>query len=267
MVSTLSPIAAVLIGWAFVALIMGALWLLQMRTGDAGIVDVAWSAFLGLLAIFYAVTVSGPMPRAALVGVLAAIWSFRLAIYLLKDRIIGKEEDGRYQQIRESQGSRIQTFFFFFFQAQGLLDVILSLPMLVAIINPRPELGPFDFAAIAIWLVSVVGESIADRQLARFRANPDNKGKVCQSGLWRYSRHPNYFFEWLHWWTYVLFAIGGSYWWLSLLGPALMLFFILKVTGIPPTEARAIQSRGDAYRAYQRTTSTFVPWFPKRDET
>jgi len=260
---TWSPMTVVLIGWTFVAALMLLLWVVQRATRDAGIVDVGWAASLGILAIWYAATLEGPMPRRAVVGALAAVWSFRLAWYLLVDRIIGKEEDGRYQALRKSWASRLQLAFFLFFQAQGVLDVLLSLAFLVAMLNPEPIFGAWDWAAVAVWFVSVAGESTADRQLQRFRGNPDNRGKVCESGLWRFSRHPNYFFEWLHWWSYVLFAIGSSYVWVSLLAPVLMLFLILKVTGIPPTEARALESRGEAYRRYQRTTSAFFPWFRK----
>jgi steroid 5-alpha reductase family enzyme len=256
-----------LVGWGVAAAVMLALWVLQLRTRDAGIVDVGWAALLGVLALFYGVVLDGAMPRRVMVAVFAAVWSFRLAAYILFDRVIGKEEDGRYQQLRQSRGATIQRFLFFFFQLQGLLDVVLSLSFVIAMLNPKPALGLTDAAAMLLWIVAVGGESLADRQLARFRASPDNRGKVCQVGLWRYSRHPNYFFEWLHWWVYVLFSIGSGYWWLSLPAPALMLFFILKVTGIPPTEARALASRGDAYRRYQQTTSALIPWFPKREST
>jgi steroid 5-alpha reductase family enzyme len=116
-----------------------------------------------------------------------------------------------------------------------------------------------------VWIISVGGEWLADRQLARFRQDPSNKGKVCRQGLWRYSRHPNYFFEWVHWWAYVLIGIGGPWGWLTLFGPAVMLVFLLKITGVPPTEKRALQSRGEAYREYQRTTSVFFPWPPKQE--
>jgi steroid 5-alpha reductase family enzyme len=121
-----------------------------------------------------------------------------------------------------------------------------------------------DAAALFIGALAVVGESIADGQLARFRADPANRGRTCREGLWRYSRHPNYFFEWIHWWAYVPLAASSAWWPATLAGPALMLFFILYVTGIPPTEERALLSRGDDYREYQRTTSAFFPWFPRR---
>jgi steroid 5-alpha reductase family enzyme len=118
---------------------------------------------------------------------------------------------------------------------------------------------------VLIWCVSVGNTVLADRQLARFKRRPESRGKTCREGWWRYSRHPNYFFEWLHWWSYVALAVGANYWWLTLLSPSVMLYILLKVTGIPPTEAQALASRGEDYRQYQRTTSAFVPWFPKKE--
>jgi steroid 5-alpha reductase family enzyme len=118
---------------------------------------------------------------------------------------------------------------------------------------------------VAVAVLALGGEAIADAQLSRFRRDPANRGTVCRTGLWRYSRHPNYFFEWVHWWAYVLIGIAAPWGWLALFGPALMLLFLFKITGIPPTEARALESRGDAYREYQRTTSVFVPWPPRRE--
>ena len=117
-----------------------------------------------------------------------------------------------------------------------------------------------------VWLISVFGEYVADRQLATFRADPNNKGKTCRAGLWAYSRHPNYFFEWLHWFTYVLLAINSEYFWYSLVGPVVMLAFLYRVSGIPWTEAQALRSRGDDYRRYQEEVSAFVPWFPHKSK-
>ena len=153
-----------------------------------------------------------------------------------------------------------------FFQAQALLDVVLSLSFLVAIRNTS-SWGGGDFLGVLIWVVAVVGESVADRQLERFRTEPANRGKTCRMGLWRYSRHPNYFFEWLVWCGIGLAALAAPLGWLALASPAIMLFLILKVTGIPPTEERAVLSRGKDYRDYQATTSAFVPWLPKKEST
>jgi steroid 5-alpha reductase family enzyme len=125
------------------------------------------------------------------------------------------------------------------------------------------SLSLFEWIAIPIWLLAVLGETFADRQLANFRADPKNKGQVCQTGLWKYSRHPNYFFEWLHWWTYAAIGIGHWWGWINLLFPAAMAFFLFKLTGIPSTEEQALKSRGEAYRRYQQSTNRFFPWFPK----
>ncbi|MDH3583973.1 MAG: DUF1295 domain-containing protein, partial [Phycisphaerae bacterium] len=200
-----------------------------------------------------------------LVAVLAGIWAVRLGLYLLS-RVVRLPEDGRYRRLRESWGDRVQGFFFGFFQVQAAWCVLFALPMLIAARNRAAAPAWYDFAGVAVWLASVVGASVADRQLARFRSDPSNRGKVCQVGLWHYSRHPNYFFEWLQWWAWVLIGWHAPLGWLTLLGPAIMLLFLLKITGIPPTEAQAIASRGDAYRQYQRTTSAFFPWPPKTAE-
>ncbi len=261
----MSPILVFLIGCMFASLVMLAMYMVQRKTNDASIVDVAWTANLGALAVLYGMTLEGYALRQYLLMALAGFWSVRLTIHLLVDRIIGKEEDGRYQEIRRTYKGNIQFFFFWFFQLQALADIILSISFFIAAINPKPFLDIFDYLAIALALVSLIGEAIADFQLAQFRAKPENKGKTCRAGLWKYSRHPNYFFEWLHWLVYPLLAVGAPYWWLTLIAPVMMLYFILRVTGIPATEEQALKSRGDDYRRYQETTSMFVPWFPKKE--
>ena len=134
--------------------------------------------------------------------------------------------------------------------------------MLIGAQNESP-IGWIDYLGIVVWCLAIAGESLADYQLHQFRQQENTRGQVCQTGLWYYSRHPNYFFEWLHWWSYVCLAITGSWGWLTIFAPLSMLYFILKVTGIPPTEKQALKSRGEAYRRYQQTTSAFFPWFPK----
>ena len=260
---TLGPLAAVLFGWVLMALAMLALWQLQRRRGDASFVDAAWAAGLGLLARIYAGVLPGGGGRRILVTLLAVLWSGRLALHLLKDRVIGKEEDGRYREMRRQWGARAQAEFFWYFQAQALAAALFSVPFVVAMANGRPFPGAWDAAGVAVWLVAVGGEWLADAQLARFRADPRNRGRTCRAGLWSWSRHPNYFFEWLHWWSYVLLAAGGPWWWLTLLGPAAMLYLLFHVTGIPKNEARALETRGDDYRDYQRRTSAFIPLPPR----
>jgi steroid 5-alpha reductase family enzyme len=189
-----------------------------------------------------------------------------LAIYLLL-RILGHAEEGRYQTLRKQWGAAAERRLFFFYQIQALAAVFFALPILIVAHNPVDRLTAWDFAGVLIWVISVTNTVLADRQLARFKQRPESRGKTCRDGWWRYSRHPNYFFEWLHWWSYVPLAIGASYWWVTLLAPAAMLHFLLNVTGIPPAEAQAVATRGDDYRDYKRTTSAFIPWFTKDESS
>ena len=172
-------------------------------------------------------------------------------------------KDPRYAALRKQFPKRTWLMFFGFFQLQGLLIGLLSLPIALACANPSPGVGFFEIAGVLLWLVAIGGEAIADMQLALFKAQPAAKGRVCDFGLWKYSRHPNYFFEWLVWIAYFVFALGSPWAWVGLASPLLMLFFLTRMTGIPPAEGRSLASRGDAYRDYQRRTSAFIPWFPK----
>jgi steroid 5-alpha reductase family enzyme len=181
----------------------------------------------------------------------------------LARRIIGHEEEGRYQELRRQWRTHLGFKFFLFFQLQALTCIVLSIPFLAAAVNREPRLAPFEFAAAALWLIAICGEAIADAQLAAFKADPTMRGKTCQRGLWRYSRHPNYFFEWMIWVSFALFATASPHGYIGWISPALILYFLLRVTGIPATEAQALRSRGEEYREYQRTTSAFVP-LPKR---
>lgn len=258
-ISLLGPAVPAL---ALMATVMVALWVVQRRTGDAGVVDVGWTYGVGASAILFALLSDGTPARRVLVAALVALWSLRLGTYILRDRVLSGDEDGRYQELRASWGDRFQRRIFWFFQAQGVLAVLFALPALAAMESRRGGPGWIDMAGVAVWLFAITGESVADRQLARHRADPANRGRTCRRGLWRWSRHPNYFFEWLHWWSYAIIAVASPLWWIAVAAPLVMLVFILFVTGIPPTEARAVASRGDDYREYQRTTSAFVPWPP-----
>lgn len=238
---------------------MTALWARQLRTRDATSVDVAWALCLGGLVVAYALLSDGNAARRVLVAALAAGWALRLAAHLLVHRIgRGSGEDGRYRAMREHWGPRSPLRFLAVYHVQAFAAALMSLPPLGALGG-----GPLDgwaAAGVAVWILAIAGEGLADRQLARFRADPANRGRTCRAGLWRYSRHPNYFFEWLHWWAYVLVGRGAPLTWL---GPALMLLFLYRLTGIPWTERQALKSRGEDYRSYQRTTSAFFPWFPR----
>jgi len=253
--------APVLTGWAIVAVFMAALWALHLMIRNAGIIDVGWSASLPMLALFYAGRLSGG-GRSWLLALIVAIWGFRLAVYLLVTRVIGQPEEGRYLEIRRGYGAHDTARFLLFFQAQALIAVILSLPFLL-VARHGGEPGALEWFAVALWLGSISAESLADRQLVTFKRNPANRGRVCDVGLWRYSRHPNYFFEALIWVSYALYAMGSPDGWVGLISPAMMAYFLLCVTGVPLAEAQALRSRGEAYRRYQEVTSVFVPWFPR----
>ncbi len=251
-------------GWGCMVVVMAALWAIQRMRGDAGIVDVAWGLGVGILgALYAALSASGDPARRVLIATMVLLWALRLSAHIAV-RLMRLPEDGRYQSLKDHWGARAQWNLFLFFQVQAFWSMLFALPMLLAAQNPRPMWQVLDGIAVVIWLIAVSGESLADWQLSAFRHNPANAGQVFQRGLWHYSRHPNYFFEWLHWWTYVCLAAGSPWGGLALAGPVAMLYFLLKVTGVPPTEAQALKSRGDAYRQYQRTTSVFFPWPPQR---
>jgi len=261
---TSSALDLLLLAWVLAAGVMALLWLVHFPLRNAAIVDFGWAFLLPTIAILYALMGPGYAPRRWLLAGMAAVWGYRLAFYLLFTRILGHKEEGRYTELRRSWETRVSAKFLMFFQGQALLDVFLSLPFLLAALDPRPGLRWTEHAGIAIWLAAFLGEAAADGQLQAFKSNPANRGKTCRAGLWNYSRHPNYFFEWLIWVAYAVYAIGAPRGWLALVCPALMLFFLFRVTGIPATEAQALRSRAEEYRAYQQTTSAFVPWFPKR---
>ncbi|MGH7205321.1 MAG: DUF1295 domain-containing protein [Nitrospiraceae bacterium] len=258
------PLALVLVGWIAAALLVVLLWLVQKVQRNAAIADVGWCFALGLVVIWYALMVYGDQDRRLLLAVMGGVYAFRLGLYILLNRVLGKPEDRRYQRMRREWGDQAQLHFFFYFQFQAVAVAVFSLPFLVLMQNPRPTFSLWELAGILLWLIAFAGESVADWQLATFRAKPWNRDRVCCDGLWCYSRHPNYFFEWVHWWAYVLMSTGVSNGWVTLIGPVLMGWTLLRVTGIPLAEAQTLATRGEEYRAYQRTTSAFIPWFPKR---
>jgi len=243
---------------------MGALWLWHLRIRNAAIVDVGWAGGLALVAAIDTIVGSGFPERRWVAGAMMVIWGLRLAAYLLTTRVLGREEDARYAELRRAHGTSANRWFFWFFQAQGLLIALLSWPIAAAVLDPNPDLSPAVWLGAALWAIALTGESVADRQLSRFKADPSTRGRTCRAGLWRYSRHPNYFFEWLVWVAFALVASSSPGGWIAWCCPAVMLYFLFRVTGIPATEAQAVRSRGAEYRHYQQTTSAFVPWFPRK---
>jgi steroid 5-alpha reductase family enzyme len=185
---------------------------------------------------------------------------------LVRNRL-GKGEDSRYRELRRRwrRRGREQRTFAIFYQAQALLAAILSVPALLAAFNRDSSLARAQWVGIVLWSGAFALEATADRQLAAFRAS--DEGGVMDEGLWRYSRHPNYFFQTLTWVAYALIAVTAPWGWLAFAAPALILYLVLFVTGVPPAEESSLRSRGDDYRRYQARTSVFVPWPPRRSST
>ncbi|TDR45847.1 steroid 5-alpha reductase family enzyme [Tahibacter aquaticus] len=257
----MSATGALLLVWLAAALAQGAGWYWQQRRRNAGIVDVIWAGGVGGAAVLLASLGDGALAPRLTLAVLGGVWGLRLAWHLWQ-RVRGEDEDGRYAQLRQRWGDG-PWLWFAFFQFQAALIVLFSLPFLAAARNPQDGITLALVGAATLWIIAVVGESIADRQLQQFRDNPANRGRTCRTGLWRYSRHPNYFFEWLHWFAYVLLALASPWWWLAWSGPLVMYAFLRWISGIPFTEAQALRSRGDDYRDYQRSTSMLFPWFTR----
>ena len=228
------------------------------------VVDVVWSYAFGALAAFYALAGQGWPMRRALIAAMVIVWSARLGTHLAV-RVAGHHpvEDSRYAQLRRDWAAVFHRKMFGFFQLQAVSVIVLGVAFLFAAQNPSPALHPLEIAGAALWLLAICGEALADAQLAAFKRDPANRGQVCTVGLWRFSRHPNYFFEWLIWVAYFVFALASPWGWLAIVGPAGILFLLLRVTGIPMAEQQSLRSKGDAYRRYQQTTNAFVPWFPK----
>ncbi|MGN6519929.1 MAG: DUF1295 domain-containing protein [Dokdonella sp.] len=253
---------SLLLVWLSASIAQACAWNWQRRHRNAGIVDVTWAAGVGGAAIVLAALGDGAGQPRTLLALLGGAWGLRLASHLWR-RVRGEREDGRYAHLRALWDGD-QRRWFALFQFQALLVALFAVPFIAVAANPEASLGGAVGAA-STWAIAMAGEFVADAQLARFRADPANHGRTCRQGLWRYSRHPNYFFEWLHWFTYVLLAIGSPVAWMAWAGPLVMYVFLRFISGVPYTEAQALRSRGEDYRRYQRATPMLIPWFPRSE--
>ena len=237
-----------------------ATWLLSVMKRDVSIVDSIWSLMILIAAIVYFVNNTAIGFRETLIFYLVAIWALRLSVYLTW-RNWGQPEDYRYQQIRKNYSPWFALkSLIIIFGLQALLAWLVSLPLLPALSVTQP-LSLLDGIALLIWSVGMGFETIADFQLQRFKANPDNRGKVLQSGLWRYTRHPNYFGEFCIWWGFYLFAVSTGGWW-TILSPLLMTFLLLRFSGVALLE-KDIHERRPGYRDYIARTNAFFPAKPQ----
>jgi steroid 5-alpha reductase family enzyme len=270
----MSVAALFLILAAAVSLGMTVVWFAVVKGATSGWVDTVWSFLVGAAGVAAAlVPVSGwdgDWQRRLLIAAIAALWSCRLGLHILKRTIKGGE-DPRYAKLQEEWGERWRSRLFLFLQIQAAAVLLLTATIFIAARNPAAGLQWSDVTGIAILIVSVIGEGIADAQLARFRGDSANKGKVCDIGLWGLSRHPNYFFQWLGWAGYAVVAIGPTgdwgWGWLALAGPAFMYWLLVHVSGIPPLEAHMMRSRGNAFAAYSARVNAFWLGPQKSEET
>ena len=252
--------------WAWLGTIpiMSALWLIYwFYNRNVTLADVGFCVGFGLVSLSLGMITTGDVWHRVLVAAMGAGYAFRLGGYLFHARVLNTTEDPRYQLIRQKLGDRVEWWVFLYFLGQSVAVAVLSVPLLVLMANPSDSWSFWELVGVCVWVVGVGGETISDYQLNHFRQQPQNKGKTCRESLWRYSRHPNYFFDGVHWCTYVVMSVGIADAWATLIGPVVMVGALLKVSGIPFNEAQALTSRGDDYREYQRTTNAFIPWFPK----
>jgi steroid 5-alpha reductase family enzyme len=235
------------------------------RTDNAAIVDAVWSFTLGGTGVLYAALGGGSAPRRLLLALMAGGWGVRLGTHLLR-RVIAEPEDARYQRLRDgwrAQGRDVHRQMARFYGNQAVSVVLLALPFALAAREPRPAASAWLAAAALVFAGGWLLEAVADAQLRRFRRRVAHGG-VCDTGVWGWSRHPNYFGEWLAWVAFALLALPTAWGALALLAPAAMLYLLLHVTGVPLTEAHLLATRGDAFRAYQARVSMFVPRPPRR---
>ncbi len=272
----MTAINSIIVASIVLSAMMMAAWAVQIPTKQSGWADCFWSFAIGIggLIVTLFVLGEGPDERRWLVAGMVGFWSMRLGFHILARTAGATYEDPRYADLRREWGKRFQPRLFLFLQIQALCGVGLVVTVYAAAHRPGPAFAITDWIGLALLLASVAGEGIADRQLRAFAADKTNHGKVCDTGLWAWSRHPNYFFEWLGWVAYPVIAISplgsfgaGGWWqvWLSLIGPLLMYWLLVHVSGIPPLEAHMLKSRGDAFRAYMARTSAFFPLPPRKN--
>ncbi len=259
----MSVLQIVEIGAGVILMCMVILWIVSLRIKDASVVDIFWGlGFIVLNGVYFAFT-DGFITRKTLLAVLVMVWGLRLATYI-GSRHQGKGEDKRYQAFRVAGGKNYWWISFFqVFVLQAVLLLLISAPLLAAQISSLPHrLTILDYAGTGLWVIGFLFEAVADVQLARFKSKPSNTGKVMQGGLWRYTRHPNYFGEAVLWWGYFLIALSVPGGYLTVFSPLLMTFLLLRVSGVALLE-KSLSASKPEYQEYIETTSAFIPWFPR----
>ena len=263
----MAPLLVIALTLLLMAAVMNAAWLFQRAAGNSGWIDVFWTFGTGaagmLAALLPFAGETGPSVRQIIAAAIIALWALRLGGYI-GARVAKSDEDARYARFRKEWGDGYQRTLYLFVMPQAAISAALCVSILIAAQTTAP-LGPRDFAAAAILLLAIGGEALADAQMAAFKRGGAPKGSVCDKGLWAWSRHPNYFFEWTGWlaWPVMGLDVTQPVTWLTLIAPAAMYGVLRFLTGVPPLEATMLESRGAAYRAYQARTSAFIPLPPK----
>lgn len=247
---------------AILAVSFALLWGVLGRAGRSSWADFAWAVAIGASAATFGGLGTGWVPRRVAVAALGLFWAARLATHLGK-RLSHEGEDGRYLAMAAKLGTGYRTFMLGFFMMQAAAAWVFSLPFFVLAQGEAVGFTAWEIAGLALWLTALVGNGVADRQLAAWKADPAHRGVTCRQGLWAWSRHPNYFFEWLLWCAYPLMAVGTpAFPWAC--GVAAVMFVMVRfVSGVPYTEQQALRSRGDDYRRYQESVPAFFPQPPK----
>ncbi|MDX5931708.1 DUF1295 domain-containing protein [Acidiphilium acidophilum] len=254
--------------FVLLALVMTGAWVMQRQTRNSGWVDVFWTFGTGIAGAIGAMVPLGVAPwgRRVLVAALVLIWAGRLGSYIMMRTRAITHEDARYARFRSEWGANFESRMFWLLMIQAVVAWLLAICVTIAANNPHALAPGWTVAGIAVFVISLGGEALADRQMHAFRADKSNKGKVCEAGLWGWSRHPNYFFEFLIWLSYPLIALAGLWWvgFVALIGPVFMYVLLDKISGVPPLEREMVESRGAAYRDYQARVSPMIPLPPRR---
>ena len=251
-------------GFLLLMSLLTILWIVSVLIKDASIVDIFWGITFIVTNTYYFFATSDFFTRKIILLVLVSLWGLRLSIFLAY-RNIGNGEDYRYQEFRKKYGPERYWWFSFFqvYLLQGIFSILVSITLLGSHFNTQTnDLNLLDYLGILVWLIGFIFEAGGDYQMTKFKKNPENKGKVLNTGFWKYTRHPNYFGDSAVWWSYAIFSIAaGSYW--TIVGSFIMTFLLLKVSGVALLE-KSLKDGKPEYNDYIQKTNSFLPWFPKK---
>ncbi len=259
----MSVLILAVFGFVLIQSLVCLIWWRAYQIQKTSIVDIFWSLMILAAVIFYFFFLTPHRAFHLVCLFLASFWAIRLSLHIYF-RGRGHGEEPRYQALRKQWGTQEKKKMFVFFIQQGVAAWVFSIPFLILFANDRPAFGIWEIIGVLIWVIAFNGEAISDAQLLTFKSDPANKGRVCRMGLWKYSRHPNYFFEWLNWVAFAWLALPQTYGHLAVICPMLMYYFLNRVSGVPLAEKQALKTRSLDYAEYQRVTSPFFPWIPKK---